>query len=922
MASTTELLSNVRLEIQSLRTRIISLSPNDVVATALGVYVVFGCKVTSGDSDEDMIVALEGDVPGDEAMHNPRATMSPQRGFEFPNIASLLDGPFHSVRMTAVVDDAPGAGLARYDIAYVFVGQAGAGFAVATGTPSEEVKADFDLNGLDATPYASSSNAFDPALPIGACPVARIYVEGGVTGIPDARIADIRPTVPGVGFEQMSSMLDQAEAAAVAASGDAEQVALDKVAVVEARDETLPAASAAEASRIAAEEAAAVVEVSADKIEPLVANISRRLLPRFLWSPRDIQMKVPLAVERDGKVYVRTFTDETLEELGIPVMQTKTEPLIPDGFSLRKIPWNWRLQDKSHRVAAGLDGLGRLYARTLRLGVQSPVLRTSVSRYISLFSDLTGRMMIGFDRLGGLYVRKFTKETLDYLRGEVGGSDWVDPTTWGPSVDVSDCSRRENTETALLREEWETSRVLRFDGGLHRDGVLQSKLLLEIFSWQGQSNSLDSGLEGQYLRHAWPSHCMGLVSGWRRPPPINDVFDQSDEEDLSVLQLRDTNVAALPVSCAFAHEGQRRMNGEISGGTITWCSGEGSQPLTSFLPPSDPDANPAKNHYENLMRASAAAVVAAGKYGRVAALTYHTYVGNEGGYAVPTGEALGVWAAGFEDSYLPSVVTDLRAATGQGFDPRVLFWQINATQVETAPKNAQYDQLAVGKSQDALGVSQQAWLVGPMYQSPVAPNAEGQPAPSDGIHGSDVGRQFLAETWAYVKRVLDSGRQWTPVWPVSATRSGAVITCEFNDDTYGAGGLVFDDGSSAEYERWMPDTPNNGFSVLVDGSPVAISTVEIAGPNTVVVTLAIDPGASVVRLRYGAAAAENVLLGWSSGRGNLFRPTAQKTWFRREFDLGRFVVEPNPNAEDERTKPPAEVRHYACIFDNLVTEEV
>lgn len=212
MSTVSEQLQAIRNDQQSLRTRIIALTPSDILYSALGEYVVFGCKVTEGDDDGDMVVALEGQAAGDEAMHNPDVSATPTRGFEYPNRASLKDGAFTSPDMIATVEDPPGTGLGRYDVAYIYVGPNGAGFAIATGTPSEDVKTAFDTYGLDADAYLHTAS-YDPDLPIGALPVARIYVEDDVVGIANARIADIRPDIPNVGLAQMTALLEQAEAA-------------------------------------------------------------------------------------------------------------------------------------------------------------------------------------------------------------------------------------------------------------------------------------------------------------------------------------------------------------------------------------------------------------------------------------------------------------------------------------------------------------------------------------------------------------------------------------------------------------------------------------------------------------------------------------------------------------------------------------
>jgi len=170
----------------------LSIIPNSIVPVVVGKYVVFGCLVTEGVDATDNIVALEGQATGDEVNLNADLSATPSRGFEFPNIGSTLGGMFASNDIDTVVATAPATGTARYDIAYIFAGKEGSGFAIQTGTPSVAIKDDFDTYGLDTSAFGE---AHDSAIPLGSLPIARIYVEDDVTGIPDARIADIRDLV-------------------------------------------------------------------------------------------------------------------------------------------------------------------------------------------------------------------------------------------------------------------------------------------------------------------------------------------------------------------------------------------------------------------------------------------------------------------------------------------------------------------------------------------------------------------------------------------------------------------------------------------------------------------------------------------------------------------------------------------------------
>jgi len=193
MTSTSEQFADLRQRLESVRSRLTSVAASPLVFAHMGPHVTYGCKVTA--SGADMTIALEGEATGDPDHLNPDVSADPVRPYEFGNIASLKDGAFTSIDLSATVEDAPATGLGRIDIAYIYVGPNGAGLAVATGTPAEQVKTDYDNDGLSTALYGIAG---DPTIPVGALPVARIYVEdvfvdsNGVVGVSNAQIADIR----------------------------------------------------------------------------------------------------------------------------------------------------------------------------------------------------------------------------------------------------------------------------------------------------------------------------------------------------------------------------------------------------------------------------------------------------------------------------------------------------------------------------------------------------------------------------------------------------------------------------------------------------------------------------------------------------------------------------------------------------------
>lgn len=198
MSTIPQQIQALKNNITSLRAMINGVRDQGKLYAITGDYVVFGCKVTQGTSGTDMYLSLDGQAIGDESHLNPDIQAVPLRHEEYPNIALIYGEVFEMVNVnktdtasdSLLLDDAPGtANFGRYDLVYAYVGQAGPAVAILTGTASTAVKTDFTANGLDDAPYPS---AFDPTLPHGTFPLARVYVQTGDTGIANARIADIR----------------------------------------------------------------------------------------------------------------------------------------------------------------------------------------------------------------------------------------------------------------------------------------------------------------------------------------------------------------------------------------------------------------------------------------------------------------------------------------------------------------------------------------------------------------------------------------------------------------------------------------------------------------------------------------------------------------------------------------------------------
>lgn len=123
-------------------------------------------------------------------------------------------------------------------------------------------------------------------------------------------------------------------------------------------------------------------------------------------------------------------------------------------------------------------------------------------------------------------------------------------------------------------------------------------------------------------------------------------------------------------------------------------------------------------------------------------------------------------------------------------------------------------------------------LVCPKYFLPYA----------DGIHLTNRSYRWLGEYYAKAyKKVVIDGQRWTPLKPLQVTRAGVVVTAQFHVP-YPP--LVFD-------TLRVSDPGHFGFTFYDDsGAPPEILSVQLAGADTVHITLSAEPTGADERLRY------------------------------------------------------------------------
>lgn len=206
---------------------------------------------------------------------------------------------------------------------------------------------------------------------------------------------------------------------------------------------------------------------------------------------------------------------------------------------------------------------------------------------------------------------------------------------------------------------------------------------------------------------------------------------------------------------------------------------------------------------------------------------------------------------------------DVQAITGQTesvplFETQISSWtrMMGGTETSGIPMAQLAAHLA--KKQRLGGVV----LVGPKYHLPYS---------SDGVHLSMEGYRQMGEDYAKAyKRVVIDREPWEPLRPIAVTREGAVITIKL---LVPSPPLVLD-------TTLVSDPGHFGFEYFdaAGTSTPTITSVEIAGADTVRITLEREPTAENRRIRYAYTAARHLKAGPTTGpRGNLRDSDATKS---------------------------------------------
>lgn len=192
---------------------------------------------------------------------------------------------------------------------------------------------------------------------------------------------------------------------------------------------------------------------------------------------------------------------------------------------------------------------------------------------------------------------------------------------------------------------------------------------------------------------------------------------------------------------------------------------------------------------------------------------------------------------------------DVRAITGQTLPVPLLTDQVSSFSAYGDATSA-IPQLQLEASRAA---PDRIVLMGPKYVLPYVP---------DGVHLTGDGSRWLGEMHAKVfERVLVDGEPWRPVSPREITRQGAQITVRF---WVPVPPLVLD-------ETMVTNPGNYGFGYTdSSGAPPTITSVALAGDDSVVITLDAEPVGGNRRLTYAMNGIPGQPAGPTTGaRGNL-----------------------------------------------------
>ena len=210
----------------------------------------------------------------------------------------------------------------------------------------------------------------------------------------------------------------------------------------------------------------------------------------------------------------------------------------------------------------------------------------------------------------------------------------------------------------------------------------------------------------------------------------------------------------------------------------------------------------------------------------------------------------------------------VKAITGQAIDVPLFYSQISGW------NDRAYSRIPQDQLQAHVDAPGKAVLVGPAYMIPFA---------ADCLHFTWEGQRRLGEYFAKAyARVVLAGKAWEPLRPREISLAGNVVTVTYHVPSPP---LVLDTAR-------VTDPGHHGFELVDDsGATPAITSVALAGPDAVAITLSAAPAPGAAkRLRYAMRQVTGTCPGPTQGaRGNL--RDSDDTPSRHGYDLHNWGVQ-------------------------------
>lgn len=374
----------------------------------------------------------------------------------------------------------------------------------------------------------------------------------------------------------------------------------------------------------------------------------------------------------------------------------------------------------------------------------------------------------------------------------------------------------------------------------------------------GQSNAGAGGsVPATYLSADFPNDCITLRN------PYEQMFDAAVDPaavgQLSPLQnpsFGGRSPLTVAVPAAFALEQFQRDARQTSPQRWWFTVSAGGQPISAF--------QPGTIAYTNMLLAARSIATTASPLDP-SSVPVRAIIWIQGESATP----------GYEASLthlVANLVHDVQNQTGQPVAPLFMILQVNNSSKYANFSQVVLDQLTVARTVPG------ALMPGPMYYTPL------QDEHISNIHGTQQGRMMVGEVLAlcYQKQIIERIK-WNPLQPSVISRTGAVITIEF-DLPPGGGSLVWD-------TAWIMHCTNFGFVYRDDDGSAVIRAVTLgASGSSVVITLSTPPTGANKTVLYAMGQPADLNDLWPAARGQLVSPTAQESYFfRRGQCVPRYI---------------------------------